>query len=470
MRIAILESGRRLNAIDQASACLAGALSCLGHETTLVGRAGLRQRRDDVVVIPYNPFMWGRWGFAPGLVADVSRLRLRRRGPRVVLLVHEPYVPILDARSLLMGSWQRIQLLFLLLLADKRFASIETWAVSYSAGSGATTHLPSGSNVPDARARRAEARADLGIENAVAVATLSTGHPSHLAAFVEEALERMAAVSGDVVHLRLGAGSLAVRTPVAVRVIAPGELSADGLARRSGAADVLLTPFVDGVSTRRGKLHGGTLRRCLRAWHVGCTDRPVSPFMRFSNSSQSATRFNFAASGRALSRHGRRGASRRRTAREGIVRGAVRLAGDRTTISRCAHVRAVRVLIVAPWGERAGSRADALDHPAASGPLSGRARGRFLSRGPLIDEVASLGIDAWVVQSGPTAESCRVRSNGGRAGTAYPSLATRCARRLVREDPPLSRDRSPAVRQCFAPRSGGNMPFRPVTGMTGRPR
>ena len=64
----------------------------------------------DAVLVQYNPFSYGRWGFAPWLVALTWALRLRRREPRIALMVHEPYVPMITWRSTVMGLWQRAQL------------------------------------------------------------------------------------------------------------------------------------------------------------------------------------------------------------------------------------------------------------------------------------------------------------------------------------------------------------------------
>jgi hypothetical protein len=249
-----------VNAIDQATACLAAALERAGHEARIeMWRPG-RLARDvacaNVVVIPYNPFMWGRWGFAPRLLADIAAIRAGRGRPQVVLAVHEPYVPVHDTKSLLMGAWQRFQLATLLLLADRRFASIERWAALLS-GLRPTQHLPSGSNLPDARGERAAVRSELGLGDALALATLSTGHSSHLTAYVEASLGRLAHEGVEVVFVQLGAGSSEVAVPEGVRVIRPGRLPAERLGALLAAADVMLCPFVDGVSTRRTSFVAG---------------------------------------------------------------------------------------------------------------------------------------------------------------------------------------------------------------------
>jgi hypothetical protein len=249
-----------MNAIDHASSMLCDALGERGHDARTVawapGRAPAEAAGADLLVLPYNPFMWGRWGFAPGLVTALARLRRRSPRPRLALLVHEPWVPVEGPRSLVMGAWQRLQLGALLLLADRRYASIEAWVTTLGR-IRPVAHLPSGSNVPDRRSLRQAIREELELDGAFAVATLSTGHPSHLTGHVESALSGLDAAGIPTVFLQLGAGAPPVAAPSSVRVVTPGELTAERLAATLAAADLQLTPYVDGVSTRRGSFMAG---------------------------------------------------------------------------------------------------------------------------------------------------------------------------------------------------------------------
>jgi glycosyltransferase involved in cell wall biosynthesis len=259
MRIqTLIPGGSQTNAIVTASSLLTDALRSAGHDAQLAaGIAPLPSTHTpDAVVVPYNPFMWGRRGFAPRLVQHVTALRRSRPRPKVALVVHEPYVPIKDGRSLLMGAWQRAQLLALILLADVRFASIELWARQFNR-IRPTHHLPSGSNLPDARAERQATRSGLDIADELVVATFSTGHQSYLTAYVEAALARLAKSRPRLVFLQMGAGAADVAVPEGVRTERPGFLAADRLGALVAASDILLTPFVDGVSTRRSSFMAG---------------------------------------------------------------------------------------------------------------------------------------------------------------------------------------------------------------------
>jgi hypothetical protein len=255
LRIALLTRvGDDVNAIHDASACLVEALERRGHEARLVDWApgALRDAASsvDVLAVPYNPFMYGRRGFAPALVRDVASVRLGRTRPCLVLVVHETFVPMRDPKSVLMGAWQRLQLGALLVLADRSFASIESWAAMLSRVRR-TSHLPSGSALPDARAERQRIRAELGVSDRFVVATLSTGHPSHLTSYVGASLRQVGAVGRPTTFLQLGAGASALDVPPEMPVIRPGRLPAERLAAHVAAADLLLAPFADGVSTRR---------------------------------------------------------------------------------------------------------------------------------------------------------------------------------------------------------------------------
>src|SRR6267378_2293820 len=109
-RVAFLCNGSRksIDAIRQATFCLAAALRQEGVdvETILRGGDGRWRANDraweslnamsedyDVVVLQYNPFLYGRRGFAPWLIRDFGRLRLARGAPLLVLYVHETAVP-----------------------------------------------------------------------------------------------------------------------------------------------------------------------------------------------------------------------------------------------------------------------------------------------------------------------------------------------------------------------------------------
>jgi glycosyltransferase involved in cell wall biosynthesis len=209
----------------------------------------------EICVIQYEPFSFGRWGFAPSLIADVARARLSRKRPLIALLVHETYLPAgRNWRWALMSVWQRLQLIALRAATDVQLCSIEAWARRLRRMPPWTPvhHLPVGSNLPDARHRRAEQRAALGVGSETTVlACFGLRHPGRLPGHVMAAAEAIARTGRPVRLLDLGTGEPRRERRGAVTVDAPGFLEAGELAGMVAAADIFLAPYADGVSTRR---------------------------------------------------------------------------------------------------------------------------------------------------------------------------------------------------------------------------
>jgi glycosyltransferase involved in cell wall biosynthesis len=213
-------------------------------------------RPADVILLNYNPFSYGRWGFAPRLAARVRRAR--RRKSLVCLIVHESYVPPLNWRWALMGAWQRLQLRMLHRHADLIFTPVEPLASKLAdlRPKRRVEYLPVGSNLPDMRHCRDSERDRLEIDqDALVIAAFGTGHPSRRIDDVAAAANAVADLGGRVVVLNLGAGAPPIRgVRESVRLVEPGWLDASDVARHLAAADLFVAPFVDGVSTRRSTL------------------------------------------------------------------------------------------------------------------------------------------------------------------------------------------------------------------------
>jgi glycosyltransferase involved in cell wall biosynthesis len=229
------------------------------------GRGVARRTRDlddalagvDALILHYNPFSWGRRGFAPWLVPTLARLRRRRPDLVVGILAHERYVDMNGIRWALMGGWQRVQFLAVLRFADVAWSSIEAWTERLRSQTRApVAQIPIASNLPDRRAARLAARERLGLDgDRHAIAAFGTDHPSRLMGHVEAAVGAVADGGTPVMLLNLGAGAPAVTVHVpGVTVVAPGRLPPSAVAEHLAAADLYLAPFVDGVSARRTTL------------------------------------------------------------------------------------------------------------------------------------------------------------------------------------------------------------------------
>ncbi len=249
----------------------------------------------DAVLVQYNPFLWGRWGFAPWLPFELQRLRLRRSRPHVALILHEPFVPMSGWRSTLMGLWQRVQLAAVRSAVDAVFVTIEVWTRRFRRWfpRRPTFHLPVASSFRDRSTERGDERRRLGVEaDVLVVAIIDTGGGSRSPALVTAALEQLVAGGHRVLLVVLGAGgSLPPGLSPTVETHVAGWLDPDTFASRLAAADLFLAPYVDGVSTRRTSLmaalqHGvavvGTdgfltdtvLREATDALRLAPVDRP----------------------------------------------------------------------------------------------------------------------------------------------------------------------------------------------------
>jgi glycosyltransferase involved in cell wall biosynthesis len=219
------------------------------------GQAESRAARS--VLIQYNPYSYGaRLGISPRLVWDINRLGRRSEVDRLMVFVHEPWIPIVDAKSAAIGTAQRAQLALICAQADVVLAATEVYRdqlVRHIQRSRPVLHLPVGSNVPDCRSGRTALRAELGIpDQAVVFSHIGSDHPSRLPGHTRSVLDSVAALPVPTVLINLGPDALPV--PPGVRAITPGWVDDARFATLLGASDIFLAPLIDGVSTRRTSL------------------------------------------------------------------------------------------------------------------------------------------------------------------------------------------------------------------------
>lgn len=268
VRIAVLvaRSEREADGIRDYSAQLAGELRHVGVEAELFERrpaggwaaingATWQAENADTAILQYNPFWYGRRGFAPGLVRDVARLRRSARGPRVAMMVHETYVDMKSARWALMGAWQRAQLGALRAVTDMQFCSIESWVerLRRLPGRSPVHHLPVPSNFPDRRAQAPLGREQLGVApSEFVVSCFALRHPGRLVEHVAAATRAIAASGRRVSVVNLGPGRRSAESwGPGVTLHSPGYLPGETLSLLLAASELFLAPYADGVSTRR---------------------------------------------------------------------------------------------------------------------------------------------------------------------------------------------------------------------------
>jgi glycosyltransferase involved in cell wall biosynthesis len=245
-----------IDAIDEYSRRIAAGLRARGMDVRYEagGLSWSLARPTPVawVMLEYNPFRFGRWGFAPRLLGDAVRLR-RLAGIPLAIMVHEAYVPMTDWRTALMGLWQRAQLNVLIRLADRVMASTE--ALARELGHGAI-HVPVAANVTPVGISPEVARNALGLERQLVLALFGRAHPSRALDYAEAAIAAVAEAHGTdrLAVLNLGADTPPIRVPPGVELRSPGKQPADDLSVAMTACDLVLLPFTDGTSTRRTTL------------------------------------------------------------------------------------------------------------------------------------------------------------------------------------------------------------------------
>jgi len=208
----------------------------------------------DWLVLQYNPFSYGKWGFNPALPRAI-RNSIRETGTRFALMIHEAYVPVTSWKTGLMTIWQRWQWRSLCRSAEVVFTSVQGYAerVRDAFPKKRVVHLPVGSNVDICPIGRSEARERLGIaEDTVVLGLFGSSHPSRSIEPVRASVDVLTAEGRNAVLLYIGPNEVEIRSELGGRpVLAEGPLPPDEVSRRFAAMDIYLAPFSDGVSTRR---------------------------------------------------------------------------------------------------------------------------------------------------------------------------------------------------------------------------
>ncbi|MDB6110403.1 MAG: hypothetical protein JWR69_2153 [Pedosphaera sp.] len=219
----------------------------------------LRERNLDWVVLQYNPFSFGKRGFCPWVPWTLATLR-SLPNTRVAAMFHEACVPKWPAKYAVMYSWQRPIFNAVCRAVEVAFVSTERWTpqVRRAARGLRVHHLPVGSNIPVSAVGREEARARLGFDSqTIVLGFFGTAHPSRQLDWIAEAVTEVTRrqPSRRTVLLYVGPHGDAVRMACpSTNVIDAGHLDPAEVGVRLRAMDAVVSPFSDGVSTRRGSI------------------------------------------------------------------------------------------------------------------------------------------------------------------------------------------------------------------------
>jgi glycosyltransferase involved in cell wall biosynthesis len=236
---------------------LRGILDALKHETP------------DWLILQYNAFSYGRWGFNPYLPTLLKAIKRQYPRVRCAVMAHETWPPSLNLRMAVMSSWQRWQLWQLGRIADVMLFSIQPWSTKFQRWFPRTPvhHLPVGSNMPPVAAERAhiereQVRRQLGIaEDTFVIGVFGQVHHSRLLDYVRAAANAVyrecqtlgqPQTSPPLQVLYIGSqGQQMARILEGIPWIDAGRLEAEDVSRYFTAMDLFLSPFKRGASTRR---------------------------------------------------------------------------------------------------------------------------------------------------------------------------------------------------------------------------
>lgn len=260
MHDAILSYSRHLADAINAGGTAYAAVSTLSRADGAHRRAGNGGGLEgfDAYLLQHNPFSFGRRGFAPWLPVAWQRLGARS-GARMVVTIHEAFMPFVGLRSRAMGTWQAAQLWSLLRATDVVIATCRVRGdqLRLIGGARRLVHVPVSTNIDesvdeDARAALRD-RLSGGSAKAI-IATFGNNHPARLHTRVEATVRALAGSIGSHVVLNLGADAPALALPPGVDLVTPGSLSATDLALHLSCADLVLLPYREGAITGRTTL------------------------------------------------------------------------------------------------------------------------------------------------------------------------------------------------------------------------
>jgi glycosyltransferase involved in cell wall biosynthesis len=225
----------------------------------------VRHDPPDWLLVQFNQFSWGRWGLNPFLPLTLHAVRRAAPATQIAWMAHEDIVPPIDVKFRIMRLWQKPQFRALGRAADAIFFSIDPWVHRYGPWFGDTPvrHFPIGSNMPHVQSDPASVRAELGLDPDAFVAGFFGTLRARLLGHVDAALHRLAdraqtAGAPSPVLLYVGPDGPALRAALPDHVVIDaGRLPADEVSRHLRVMDLHLSPFIDGVSTRRGSFMAG---------------------------------------------------------------------------------------------------------------------------------------------------------------------------------------------------------------------
>ena len=241
----------------------------------------LKGDRFDWVIVQYNPFSFGRRGFAPWLVSA-----LRATEVPTAVTFHETFaVPLWPWQHILMRIWQYPQFVLLVRTGHCHFVSTERWLAQVRRWADRPSFLlPVGSNLPLCKLTKSEARKHLGLPNdALVLGVFGFAHLSKKTEWIGAAARLIHNRFPKTQILCVGEVGARIRGICGnVPVNDHGSLPGPDVSVRLRAMDLFLAPLTDGISARRGSViaafqHGLPICSTVRKYTDRFLQELVSP-------------------------------------------------------------------------------------------------------------------------------------------------------------------------------------------------
>ncbi len=246
-----------------------------------IGRWQQPTREPQWLVLQYNPFGFGRRGWCPWVPHTLRRIRRHQPHLRVATMFHETMVPAWPWKFAVMHLWQSRIFRQVCHLSDVAFVSTTRWQpqVFRAHPHLPCHHLPVGSNIPLDETPRHVARQQLGLPaEALVLGIFGSAHISRQLDWIAAAAQEVGKTGQKVIVAHVGPDSAKIcHAMPGLQVRSFGEQPANQVGMHLRAMDVLVAPFSDGVSTRRGSVmaglqHGVPVVTTASAW----TDRMLN--------------------------------------------------------------------------------------------------------------------------------------------------------------------------------------------------
>ncbi len=218
----------------------------------------------DYVLIQYVPYLYSPhfYGIQPLLPFWIKKIKSQTGCP-VALIAHELHYPIgITPDRLLIGTSQFAQFLGLVLISDHVFFSYETPYQNYKKmipwKKSSFSWLPVGANIEPSKEKF---KLDLKIENKKFMLQFGGNHPTRLFDYTFQALEEANKKSHTELYF-IGISNQEIQPLIEkskfrhlhTHIHALGYLSADETSYYIQKSNLILAPFLDGISTRRGSV------------------------------------------------------------------------------------------------------------------------------------------------------------------------------------------------------------------------